>query len=62
MSRENFRNFIKTIEHNILLKEKLAKCKTEKDIILLAKYYSYSISLEDFKQDKTANKFESCYK
>ncbi len=37
MSREEFRNFIKTVEHNILVKEKVLKCQTSKDLILLAK-------------------------
>tara|TARA_Y100001968_G_C19189970_1_gene634700 strand:- start:405 stop:626 length:222 start_codon:yes stop_codon:yes gene_type:complete len=62
MSREEFKNFVKTIEHNILIKEKLAQCKTKKDIILLAKYYGYLISTEDFNYDKTANKFESWFR
>tara|TARA_Y100001968_G_C19205980_1_gene642316 strand:- start:524 stop:703 length:180 start_codon:yes stop_codon:yes gene_type:complete len=59
MSREEFRNFVRTIEHNILVKKKLKQCKESKDLILLAKNYGYSISLEDFNYDKTATKFES---
>ena len=62
MSREEFRNFVNTVEHNILLKEKIQKCKTSKDLILFAKKYGYSISLEDFNYDKTASKFESWFK
>ncbi len=62
MSREEFRNFVKTVEHNILLKEKLSKCKTSKDLILFAKQYGYEISLEDLNYDKTAAKFESWFK
>ena len=58
MSREEFRNFVKTVEHNILIKEKLVQCKTSKEIILLAKKYGYSISSEDFIHDKVATKFE----
>ena len=58
MSREEFRNFVKTVEHNILIKEKLVRCKTSKDLILLAKRYGYSITLEDLNYDKTATKFE----
>ena len=37
MSREESKNFIRTVEHNILVKEKLVQCKTSKDLILLAK-------------------------
>ena len=62
MSREEFKNFVRTVEHNIFLKEQLVQCKTEKDIILLAKNYGYLISLEDFNYDKTATKFESWFK
>ena len=58
MSREEFRNFVKTVEHNILLKEKLLQCRTSKDLILLAKKYRYSITLEDLNYDETASKFE----
>ncbi len=61
MSREEFKNFVKTVEHNILLKEKLVECKTSKDIILLAKKYGFIISIEDFYYDKTASKFESWF-
>ncbi len=62
MSREQFRNFVNTVEHNILIKEKLLKCKTSKDIILLAKSYGYSITIEDLHYDKTASKFEFWFK
>ena len=59
MSRDEFRNFVRTVDHNIQVKKKLVQCKTLKDLILLAKNYGYSISLEDFNYDKTATKFES---
>tara|TARA_B100000579_G_scaffold231673_1_gene189852 strand:- start:811 stop:1032 length:222 start_codon:yes stop_codon:yes gene_type:complete len=62
MSRNEFKNFIKSLEHNILLKEKLAQCKTFEDLIFLAKRYGYSITLEDLKNDKTATKFGLWYK
>ena len=62
MSREEFINFVKTIEHNILLKEKLYQCKTSKDLILLAKKYGYSITIDDFNYDKTASKFGLWFK
>ncbi len=62
MSREDLRNFVKTIEHNIFLKEKLLRCKTSQDLITLAKKYGYSIRFEDLNYDKTANKFETWFK
>ena len=58
MSREEFRNFVKTVEHNTLIKEKLVQCKTSKDLILLAKSFGYSLTLEDLKNDNTATQFE----
>ena len=58
MSREEFRNFVKTVEHNIHVKEKLVQCKTSEDLISLAKKYGYSITLEDLNHDKTYTKFE----
>ena len=57
MSREEFRNFVRTVERNILVKEKLIQCKTSKDFISLAKNYGYSITLEDLNYDKTATEF-----
>tara|TARA_Y100001968_G_C18930548_1_gene514046 strand:+ start:142 stop:363 length:222 start_codon:yes stop_codon:yes gene_type:complete len=62
MSREDFANFVKTVEHNILVKEKLAECKTSGDFILLAKKYGYHITLEDLNYDKIATKFENWFK
>ena len=62
MSREEFKLFVNTVEHNIILKEKLLKCKTSKDLIFLAKTYGYIITLDDLNYDKTATKFESWFK
>ena len=62
MSREEFRNSVKTVEHNILVKEKLLQCKTARDLISLAKKYWYSITLEDLNYDETATQFESWFK
>ena len=62
MSREEFRNFVETVEHNFLVKNKLVKCETSIDIILLAKKYGYSITLEDFYYDQTASKFDYWFK
>ena len=58
MSREEFRKFVKTVERNTLLKEKLVQCKTSKNLILLARNYGYSITLEDLNYDNTASQFE----
>ena len=62
MSREEFITFVKTVEHNILLKEKLFQCKTSKDIILLAKKYGYHITIEDFNYDKIETQFGLWFK
>ena len=62
MSREQFRNFVNTVENHIKLKEKLLQCKTSKDLILLAKNHGYSITLEDLNYDKTATRFETWFK
>ncbi len=62
MSREEFRNFVKTVEHNILLRDKLVKCKTSRELISIAKKYGYLITLEDLNYDKTATRFESWFK
>ena len=62
MSRKEFINFVKTVEHNILVRNKLKKCKTAKELILLAKKYGYYITLEDLNYDKTATKFEQWFK
>tara|TARA_B100000965_G_scaffold352399_1_gene327574 strand:+ start:100 stop:312 length:213 start_codon:yes stop_codon:yes gene_type:complete len=62
MSREEFTNFVKTVEHNIIIKEKLLKCKTSADLIFLAKKYGYTITLEDLNYDETASKFNTWFK
>ena len=62
MSREEFKNFVNSVEHNIIVKEKLVECKTSEDLILLAREYGYFIKLEDFHYDKTATKFELWFK
>ena len=62
MSREEFRNFVKTVEHNFLVKDKLVNCQTSEQLILLAKKYGYSITLEDLNYDKTATKFRSWFR
>ena len=62
MSREEFRNFVRTVERNISLKEKIVQCKTSKDLILFAKNYGYSITLEDLNDDKTATQFKLWFK
>ncbi len=62
MSRDEFGNFVRFVEHNILIKEKILKCKTTKELIMLAKKYGYSITLQDLNYDKTATKFETWFK
>ena len=62
MSRDEFKYFVKTVEHNIIIKKKLLQCKTSKEVILLAINYGYSITLEDLNYAKTATQFELWFK
>ena len=62
MSREDLRNFVKAIEHNVFVREKLNECKTANDLIILAKNFGYTISFKDFKYDKAASEYESWFK
>ena len=62
MSREEFKNFVQAIDHNIFLKDKLFQCKSSGDLILLAKKHGFSITLKDLSYDQTATKFESWFK
>ena len=58
MSREEFKNFVKAVEHNILIKKELIQCKTSQDLILLAKKHGYLIIFEDLNYDKIATKLD----
>jgi len=62
MNREEFKNFFKKVEHNILIKKELIQCKTSQDLILLAKKYGYLITFEDLNYDKTATKLDFWFK
>ena len=46
----------------MLAEEELVKCKTSKDLILIAKKYGYIITLEDLNYDKASTKFDSGFK
>ena len=61
MSREEFKNFVTTVEHNIHLKKELLQCKSSQDLISFARKYGYSITLKDLDNDKTDTKFESWF-
>ena len=62
MSRFEFKSFIQTLEHSIILKDNIARCKTPKDVISVAKKYGFSISQEDFNHDEAATKIEAWFK
>ena len=62
MSREEFKNFVKAVEHNILIKKELIQCKTSQDLILLAKKYGFLITFEDLNYDQTATKIDFWFK
>tara|TARA_Y100001968_G_C19055540_1_gene571218 strand:- start:307 stop:450 length:144 start_codon:yes stop_codon:yes gene_type:complete len=38
------------------------RCKESKDLILLAKKYGYTITLDDLNYDQTASHFETWFK
>ena len=57
MSRISFKNFVICAERNINLQKKLVKCKTSKDLILLAENYGFKITSDDLNYDRTATKF-----
>ena len=57
MSRTEFKIFTNTVEHNFQVKKKLVKCKTPEVLILLARKYGYSITLENLNYDKAATSF-----
>ena len=61
MSREEFKNFLYAIDRNIFLKDKLFKCNSSEDLIVLAKKYGFEITLKDLSYDQTARKFESWF-
>ena len=62
MSREEFKNFVNCVEHNIRVKKKLSKCKGRKELILLAKNHGYSVTIKDLEEDKTCTNFDFWFK
>tara|TARA_Y100001968_G_C18752844_1_gene434123 strand:- start:185 stop:439 length:255 start_codon:yes stop_codon:yes gene_type:complete len=58
INRDEFKNFVNTIEHKRLFKEKILYFKTSEDLIILARKHGLSITLEDLNYDKIVSKFE----
>ena len=52
MSRESFKDFIHSIEHNQSLRRQVAACENEEDLIAIAKSQHFHITKEDIKTDK----------
>ncbi len=62
MSREAFSDFLYTVEHSSALRRELKKCTNYKAIIDLANNYGFNLSMNDFKEDVTAEKIEEWFK
>ena len=58
MSRDEFKNFVNTVENKRLFRDGLFNCKTPEDLIILARKHGFSITLKDLYYDKIASKFE----
>ena len=52
MSRESFKDFIHSIDHNQSLRRQVAACEHEEDLIAVARSHHFNITKEDFSADK----------
>ncbi|MAB55733.1 MAG: hypothetical protein CMN93_07650 [Synechococcus sp. CPC35] len=52
MSRESFKDFIHSIDHNQSLRRQVAACENEEDLIAIAKSNHFNITKEDISADK----------
>ena len=52
MSRESFKDFIHTIDHNQSLRRQVASCANEEDLIAIARRHHFHITKEDLNADK----------
>ena len=52
MSRESFKDFIYTIDHNQSLRRQVAACENEEDLIAIARSHHFNITKEDLNADK----------
>ena len=63
MSRESFKDFIHSIDHNQSLRRQVAACENEDDLIAIARSNHFHITKEDINADKknseVANWFET---
>lgn len=63
MSRESFRDFLHSIDHNRSLRRQVASCSSDETLIEVAKNHGFTITKEDLIADKknseTAKWFET---
>lgn len=52
MSRESFKEFIHSIDHNQSLRRRVAACENEEDLIAVARSHHFHITKEDICADK----------
>ena len=52
MSRESFRDFIHSIDHNQSLRRLVAACENEEDLLEIARSHHFLITKEDLNADK----------
>ena len=52
MSRESFKDFIHSIDHNQSLRRKVADCENDEDLITVARSHHFNITKEDISADK----------
>lgn len=52
MSRESFKDFIHSIDHNQSLRRQVAACENEEDLIAVARSHHFKITKEDLNADK----------
>ncbi len=62
MSREDFSNFLNAAERSASLRRRLQKCKDQQMILDLAAQYGFSITVQDLKEDSTAERTETWFK
>ncbi len=61
MTREEFKNFIKAVERNSILREKVKSSQSINNLLSLAKEYNFKISYKDFLDDKISTKLNEWF-
>ena len=56
MSRDALRNFLHAVEHVRSIRATAAQCRTDEDLIELARRNGFSIQLQDLREDQDASR------